>query len=269
VNNGRIWLVVLSLVFVAATANAEDRLTITGSSTVAPLVLEIAKRYEKQNPGVRIDVQTGGSSRGLIDAQRGTADIGMVSRALTKQEGDFKAHLLALDGVAIIVHRDNPTEKLSDQQVVSIYTDANQRWKAFGGPDMAITVVHKADGRATQEVFLRHFDLKNSEIRPDVIVGENLQALKTVAGNPWSIAYVSIGTADYEVKRGTPIRLLPLAGVAPTVENVRDGSYPMSRPLNLATGDDPQGVVKDFISFAQSSAVNDLIKAQYFVPVAE
>jgi phosphate transport system substrate-binding protein len=269
VNNGRIWLSVWSLVLLSATANADDRLTITGSSTIAPLVLEIAKRYEKQNSGVRIDVQTGGSSRGLMDARRGTADIGMVSRALRKEEGDFEAHLLALDGVAMIVHRDNPTEELSDQQVASIYTDTDQTWEAFGGPDMAITVVHKAEGRATQEVFLRHFDLKNSEIRPDVIVGENLQALKTVAGNPWSIAYVSIGTADYEAKRGTAIRLLPLAGVAPTVENVRDGSYPMSRPLNLVTSVAPRGVVKDFISFSQSSAVNDLIKAQYFVPIAE
>jgi phosphate transport system substrate-binding protein len=129
--------------------------------------------------------------------------------------------------------------------------------------------VHKADGRATQKVFITHFGLKNSEIEPDAIVGENQQAIKTVAGNPWSIGHVSIGAADSEAQRGTPIRLLPLEGVEPTAEALRDGQYPLVRPLNLVTRDEPKGEVRKFVEFAQSPTVKDLIKAQYFVPVGK
>src|SRR5436305_907714 len=76
-----------------------NRLVLTGSSTVAPLAAEIGKRFEEQHPGVRIDVQTGGSSRGVADARQGLADIGMVSRALNEQEKDLHAFSIARDGV--------------------------------------------------------------------------------------------------------------------------------------------------------------------------
>ena len=72
-----------------ASGQLQGKLILTGSSTVAPLANEIAKRFEQQHPGVRVDVQTGGSSRGIVDARRGTADIGMASRALAGDESDL------------------------------------------------------------------------------------------------------------------------------------------------------------------------------------
>ena len=97
-----------------ADAGPQGKLTLTGSSTVAPLAGELAKRYESLHPGVRIDVQTGGSSRGIADARRGTADIGMASRALKPGEEDLAAHTIALDGITVIVHKDNPVFFLFD-----------------------------------------------------------------------------------------------------------------------------------------------------------
>src|SRR5262249_48034346 len=94
------------------------KIVLTGSSTVAPLAAEIGKRFEALHPGVRVDVQTGGSSRGIADARQGLADIGMVSRALKPEENDLHAFAIARDGVCIIVHRENPVRTLTDQQVI-------------------------------------------------------------------------------------------------------------------------------------------------------
>ncbi|MDP1934037.1 MAG: phosphate ABC transporter substrate-binding protein, partial [Nitrosomonas sp.] len=129
-----------------------------------------------------------------------------------------------------------------------------------------ITVVNKAEGRSTLELFLQYFQLKNSEIKPHIIIGDNPQGIKTVAGNPHAIGYVSIGAAEYEAERGAPIRLLALDGVDASVANVRNGTFPLSRPLNLITSREPQGLIKRFLEFSRSPQIHDLVEAQYFVP---
>src|SRR5262245_3820261 len=116
------WFAVLAVITALGCSSAppgtagSGKLVLTGSSTIAPLAAEIGKRFEAAHPGVRIDVQTGGSSRGIADARQGLADIGMASRALKKDESDLLAFTIALDGVCLIVHQDNPVEKLADQQ---------------------------------------------------------------------------------------------------------------------------------------------------------
>jgi phosphate transport system substrate-binding protein len=267
----RLFLTSLTL-FIAAVSAAsfaqERKLVITGSSTVAPLVAEIAKRFETQNRGVRIDVQTGGSSRGLNDARAGISDIGMVSRALGKEEQDLKSFLIANDGMSIIVHKTNPVQALTREQIVDIYTGKITNWKDAGGKDEKITVVNKAEGRSTLELFLAFFKLNNRDIKAQVVIGDNQQGVKTVSGNPGAIGYVSIGTAEFEAQNSVPIKLLPLGGIAPTTENVRNGTFPLSRPINIVTKNIPQGLQKQFVDFATSSAVTDLVKEQYFVPPA-
>lgn len=258
----------VAILFQINTVQAAEKLVLTGSSTIAPLAAEIGKRFEKQNPDVRIDVQTGGSSRGVSDARSGLANIGMASRALKTEENDLKSFTIALDGVGLILHKDNPVKTLTDQQVIDIYTGKITNWKDVGGKDAPVTVVNKAEGRSTLELFLHHYKLKNSDIKPQVVIGDNQQGIKTVAGNPGAIGYVSVGTAEFEAGNGAPIKLLPMDGVAATVENVRNGSFPLSRPLNLVTKTAPQGLAKRFIDFAGSKAVYDIVEAQYFVPLA-
>jgi phosphate transport system substrate-binding protein len=232
------------------------------------LAAEIAKRFEAEHPGTRVDVQTGGSSRGVADVRKGLADIGMVSRALKDEESDLHAFLVARDGVCLIIHADNPVEELTREQIVGIYTGAIQNWKEVGGADAPITVVNKAQGRSTLELFLSYFELVNGRIEADVVIGDNEQGVKTVAGNPNAVGYVSIGTAQYDAEHGAPIRLLPMHGVAASVEKVGNGSFPLARPLNLVTREAPAGLAKQFLDFARSEQVDDLIEAQYFVPPA-
>jgi phosphate transport system substrate-binding protein len=258
------------LALASAPAPADDpaKITITGASTIAPLVLEIGKRFEQQNKGVRVDVQTGGSSRGVSDARSGLAQIGMVSRPLKPDESDLTAFAIAQDGVCMIIHKSNPVSTLSNDQIKAIFTGKVRNWKEVGGKNATITVANKAEGRSTLDLFLGYFGLKNSEIKAQAIVGDNLQDIKTVAGNPNAIGYVSIGTAEFEEQEGTPIKLLSMNDVAPTVANVRDGKFPLSRPLNLVTKGPPGALIKRFIDFAQSKEVHDLVKEQYFVPLA-
>ncbi len=242
----------------ASSAVASQRLVVTGSSTVAPLVAEIGKRFEARE-GVRIDVQTGGSSRGVADARQGLADLGMASRALEASESDLASFTIARDGICVIVHRDNEVAELSDEQVVAIFTGAIERWSVVGGEDVPITVVHKAEGRSTLELFLKHFDLDRRRVRPSVIIGDNEQGIKTVAGQRGAIGYVSIGAAEHARGRGVPIRLLPMRGVAATTENLQQGRFPLSRPLNLVTRGEPGDLARRFIDFARSPAVRDLV----------
>ena len=261
-----ITFIVLGISGLTCANAASERLVLTGSSTVAPLVGEMARRFETMNPGVRIDVQTGGTSRGINDTRNGTADIGMVSRALKPDEADLRAFAIALDGVSIILHANNRVNTLSKQQIIDIYTGKITNWKTVGGADARITVINKAEGRSTLELFLHYLELKNSQIKPHAIIGDNPQGIKTVAGNPNAIGYVSIGAAEYEAERGVPIKLLPLDGVDASIANVRNGTFPLSRPLNLITSREPQGLIQRFIEFARSPQIHDLVEAQYFVP---
>jgi len=252
-----------------ATDQLTGKLVITGASTLAPLIAEIGKRFESLYPTVRIDVQSGGSSRGVANARQGLADIGMVSRAMKEDERDLSAFPVARDGVCPILHQENPVQALADEQIVAIYTGTITNWKAVGGTDAPITVVNKAEGRSTLEVFLHYFKLKNVDVKAQVVIGDNEQGVKTVAGNRNAIGYVSIGTAEYDATHGVPIKLLPIGGVAASTESVRKGSFPLSRPLHLVTRTSPSGLAKAFIEYAQSRAVHDLIKQQYFVPLAD
>lgn len=251
------------------TNKIQGKLVLTGSSTVAPLAAEIGKRFESEHPGVRVDVQSGGSSRGISDARQGVADIGMVSRALKPEEKDLKAFSIARDGVTVILHKDNPVTSLKDKQVVDIYTGKVTNWKQVGGKDGVITVVNKAEGRSTLELFTQYFKLKNTDIKAQVVIGDNQQGIKTVAGNPNAVGYVSIGSAENSVANGESIKLLPVAGVAATTANVQNGTFPISRPLNLVTKTEPQGLAKEFINFAQSQQVSDIVKKQNFVVVSK
>lgn len=245
------------------------RLVVTGSSTIAPLVAEIARQYEHEQPGRRIDVQSGGSSRGISDVRSGLADIGMVSRALDGDERRLQVYPIARDGVGIILNARNPVSALSVAQVAALYRGGIQSWAEVGGPDAPVVVVHKAEGRATLEVFLAHFGLDSREVDADVIVGENEQAIKTVAGSPHAIGYVSIGSAAVDIDHGVPIKLLDVGDVAATLENVRLGTYPVTRPLNLVTREPAQGLPRAFIDYVRSQAATGVFEVQSFVQVGE
>ncbi|MEM1109730.1 MAG: phosphate ABC transporter substrate-binding protein [Planctomycetota bacterium] len=242
------------------------KLTLTGSSTVAPLVGEIAKRFEQRHPEVRVDVQTGGSSRGIADTHSGLADIGMSSRSLKLgEQAGVTTHILAQDGVAFVINAANPVASLTNQQLHDIYTGKITRWSEVGDRDAPITVINRAEGRSELELVTKFFEIKPSDIQPTLVAGENQECVKLVAGNPDAIAYLSVGTAEYESQRGTPLKLLPFAGVEANTTTVKAGTFPLGRPLVLITKNGRSPLVDAFIEFALTPAVDDLIEGQSFV----
>lgn len=244
------------------------KLVITGSSTIAPVMSEIGKRFESLHPEVRVDVQTGGSSRGIADVREGLADIGMSSRALKDQEQNgLVSFLLARDGVCFLVHKNNPINELSDQQIRDIYTGKIANWKQIGGRDAPVTVINRADGRSELELFSHHFQVKPTDIKAHLIAGDNEQGIKTLAGNPNAIIYMSVGTSEYDAAHGVPIKLLPLNGIAATTENIRNGSFPFARPLVLVTKPDSKPLAKAFLDFSLSRKAHNVITELSFVPI--
>ncbi|HEY7313612.1 MAG TPA: phosphate ABC transporter substrate-binding protein [Gemmataceae bacterium] len=239
-------------------------LVLTGSSCMTPLMRDIGKRFEESHPDVHVDVQSRGSTHGATDARQGLADIGMVARSLKPDESMLHATPIARDGLCLIVHRTNPVQTLSDDQVVRMYTRAVSNWKQVGGPDRPIALVQMAEGRAILEMFLDHFKLKSTQIRADALIQDSDQAIQAVAERPGAIAYVSC-SRSVAVGENIPIRALSCAGIAPSTEHVRDGTYPLSRSLNLVTREQPGTLAQEFIDFARSNAVVDLIEKYHFV----
>lgn len=241
-------------------------LVVTGSISMAPLIREIGQRFEESHTDVRVDVQADGSTRGVAEASKGLADIGMVARALKPDETTLHAAPIARDGLCMIVHRSNSVKTLTDDQIVKAYTRGVSNWRQIGGPDRPIVLVHVKDGRALVDLFLDHFKLKATQIRADALVSDSAQAIEAVAERPGAIACVSCGRAE-AIGEKSPIKVLPSGGVEPTIGHVRDGTYPLSRPLNLVTREEPKGLAKEFIDFARSNAVADLIAKHHFVPL--
>lgn len=259
----------LAVLFSGAALAAEPVLiTATGSSTVAPLMAEIGKSFEKANPHVRVDVQSGGTSRGIADVRQGSARIGMVSRAMHPSEADLQAALLARDGVGMVVHKSNPVRMLTRDQVIAIYTGKVKNWKEVGGPNLPITVISKADGRSTLEVFAQYFGLSSRTIKAQVIIGDNAQEIRTITSNKGAIGYVSIGSAEYEAKAGAPIKLVQLDKFVPSTATVAAGQYPMARDLNLVYRKPLSKDEAALIAFATSPAAKKDIEAQFFIPVS-
>jgi phosphate transport system substrate-binding protein len=243
-----------------------QNLVLTGSPGMTPLLREIGKRFEESHPDVHVDVQARGSTTGATDARQGLADIGMVARTLKPDESMLHATPIARDGVCFLVHRTNPVAALRDDQIASMYTRGVSNWTQVGGPDQPIVLVHLAEGQPLLELFLDHFKLKSAQVRADAIVQNSDQGIQAVADRPGAIGYVSCSHVK-GVGENVPIRTLPAGGIMPTTEHVRDGTYPLSRPLNLVTRDEPKGLAKEFIDFARSNAAVDLIEKYHYVPL--
>lgn len=263
---------VLSAGYFVWPKGGSERFLLTGSSTIAPILQLVAEDLHAADPTLVIDVETGGSSRGIQDAQARQCDVGMASRDLKPEESaGLDQRLIAYDGVAMIVNRANPLSALDRQQVIDIYTGVLGDWKDLAGVEGEfgegeIYVVNKAEGRATLTVFLEHFKLKNSAIQADAVIGDNAQGVRMVAGNPQAIAYVSIGEALSAVERGEPIRLVALDGVAPTKASVADGSYPLRRNLYLLFPGEPDATGQKILTHLASARGREILTQLGFTP---
>ncbi len=249
-----------------ASAPLTGKLLITGSSTMAPMIEELGKRFHTRHPGVVITVEAGGSGRGVADALEGKADIGMASRELNPKEKALFAIPIARDGVAFAVHKDNPIGGITRAQALAVFSGKIANWKALGGPDARIEAVTRTSGHGSLEIMSHYFGIASEAIKAAHVIDGNAEIVRLIAANRNAIAFLSVGAVDDAVQKGLPLKPLALDGIAPGSGSIRDGTWPMSRTLNLLTRRMPAGVAKAFIEFALSPAAREVILEYDFVP---
>jgi len=245
----------------------KDEITIKGSTTVLPIAQSCAEAFMNQHSDVDISVQGGGSGVGIASVIDGTAHIGDTSRAAkdseketAKQNGvDLYENVVAMDGIAVIVHPSNPVSELSLDQIKDIYTGKISDWKDVGGEKGKIVVISRDSSSGTFETF-NELALDKERVRPDALMNASNNAVaQTVARTPAAIGYVGLGYLSSSVKGVT------VNSVEPTNENVINGSYSLARKLFMYTNGKPQGAVADFINFILSKDGQKLVDKAGFV----
>ncbi|MEJ5366281.1 MAG: phosphate ABC transporter substrate-binding protein [Desulfosoma sp.] len=242
----------------------EGTIKISGGTAHIPVMQALAKEIMTRHPGVRITIAGGGSGVGIKQVGEGLVDIGNSGRKPTDEEiaaYNLKVHQWALDGVAVVVHPQNPVKSLSLQQVQAIFAGTVTNWKEVGGPDKAIHVFTRDEASGTREVFWEKA-LKKGPVAATADVVPSNGAMKTaVATDPGAIGYMSVGHMDASVAAVT------LDGVTPSVETVRNGTYAVSRGLYSNTKGEPSALVKAFLDTLYSPEGRAIIEAQGFIPV--
>ncbi|MCL2867703.1 MAG: phosphate ABC transporter substrate-binding protein [Clostridia bacterium] len=238
-----------------------SRVIIAGSTSVQPYaeLLEEAFAVYAENTLLyqcTIDIQGGGSAAGLTAAETNVADIGMSSRELRETEKEQLPYIfeIAKDGLAIIVHPSNPVANLTTNQLRQIYTQETKNWSELGGNDAAIHVITREDGSGTRSAFEELVMGKTEGIHPKAIVQNSNGAVRLlVSDDPNAIGFISLGLIEaHEGQK--EVKSLKLEGIDAIPENVKNGTYQLSRPFIFAAKTEPAGVSKDFIDFIFSPA---------------
>lgn len=245
---------------------AEVSLTLAGSTTVQPLAEKISEVYMAAHSNVKVDVQGGGSSVGVKAAAEGTANIGMASREVKEAEmKDFpnlKVHVIARDGIAVIVHAGVGVTNLTVDQVRDIFNGKITNWKDVGGVDKGIIVVSREEGSGTRAAFEEMVMGKDVLITDTAVLQNSNGAIRTTVSTTESaIGFISFGYLD------NTVQALQINGVDATEANAANGTYPIVRPLNMITLGDPSGEIKAFIDFILSTDGQQIVKAEGYIPV--
>lgn len=215
------------------TASSKDTTTISisGSTSVGPLMEKIQEKYEEENNNVTLEIQQNGSGAGIKDVISGISEIGMSSRELKDEEkGSVQGTTVAYDGIALLVNPENPVKNISLEDVKKIYTGEITNWKEIGGDDTPIVVVSREEGSGTRDAFQEIVGYKSEELLKDATISDGSGAVKTtVAGNKNAIGFASFEYIDNTVSA------LKINDVEPTADNVKSGNYKLSRPFILVT----------------------------------
>ncbi|MGC1120735.1 MAG: phosphate ABC transporter substrate-binding protein [Candidatus Methanofastidiosia archaeon] len=244
-------------------------LSVQGSTTVLPIVQKAAEKYMDLHANVNIQISGGGSSVGVKSAGEGTADIGMASRELKDTEkGEYpnlKPIPVARDGIALIVHPSNSISSLTLEEVKGIYDGTYANWSELGGKDVEIVVVGRDSASGTREFFWEHVMRKEDFVAGMLEKNSNGAVKQTVTQTPGAIGYVGLGYIDSTIKALT-IKVGDKE-IEPTIENVKNGLYPISRSLYLLINGEPEGLARDFIDFILSDEGQSIVEEEGFVPV--
>lgn len=233
------------------------RLSIEGSTSMQKMMQEMADAFMAAHTDITVEYTGNGSSAGIRAVIMGSADMGAVSRVVREEELNqgLQAVHIAWDAIAVIVHPSNNVENLTSRQVAGIYRKEITNWSEVGGPDAEIVVITRDPASGTREAFDAIFGIRD-EVHADQEASKTGETLIAVAQNPNAIGYISL---NY-VRKG--VKTLRIDGVAPTEENVLNGSYEVRRPLMIVTRPDPEAHVQEFIDFMFSEEGREIIRRE-------
>jgi phosphate transport system substrate-binding protein len=267
-----------------ATTGSQSTIRITGSDTMVNLVQAWAENYKKHRPDVAVQVAGGGSGVGIAGLIDGILDIAASSREMEPGEierakkrnnvapTEFK---VALDALAIYVHKDNPVDALSIEELAEVYGEGGKivKWSQLGVKNPAcasddIIRVSRQNNSGTY-VYFREAVLGTArELRLGSIdQSGSKDVVALVSRTPCAIGYSGMAYLTPDVKQPKVSRKKGDAAVAPTADSAISGAYPLARPLYLYTREAPQGAVKEFLDWVLSGAGQKIVRDVGYVPV--
>jgi len=257
-------MIVLSGAFaqtrVANQSKTPYTIEIGGSTSVTPLMELLAAEYQKLNTHIKININGTGSGDGINNAGA-LYQIGMSSRELTpaEQGKGLKEVIIAIDGIAVIVNKNNPIRGLTIEQIRDIYTGAVTDWSQVSGGTKSgkIAVVSREEGSGTRGAFEEIVKFQGK-----LLAGANEStstgAIKAgIAQNADAIGYISLGSVD------NTIRAVSVNGVAANNNNVKKGTYKISRPFIVLTGNNVHAETTAFINWILGKAGQNIVKTSW------
>ena len=255
-----------------ASAN-EQSISVKGSDTVLPLAQAEAEEFMNESSEKSISVTGGGSGVGIAALIDGQVDIATASREINDNETQNAkknginpvAKTIAYDGITVVVNPANPVSNLTFDQVRNIYNGNISNWKDVGGQDKPIVAISRDSSSGTYKDF-QTMAMNGDKYRPDVLAQSATGGIVSeVAQNPNAIGYIGFAYLDKTTKalsldKGN-------GSVAPTVETIKSGAYPLSRALLFYTNGEPTGLIKEFTDFVLSEKGQSVVKEVGYIPL--
>lgn len=234
-------------------------ITMAGSTSMEKLANAVAESFMAKYPDVTVTAEFTGSSAGVEAVLGGSVDIGNSSRNLKDEEKAAGAveNIVAIDGIAVVTDKENTATDLTTDQLVGIYKGEIKNWSEVGGTDEAIVVVGREAGSGTRGAFEELLEIEDACAYANELDSTGAVMAK-VASTPGAIGYVSLDVVDDTVIS------LSLDGVAATEENIKAGSYTLSRPFVMATNGEisaQSDAVQELFTYLKSDEGKELIKS--------
>jgi len=247
-------------------------ITVSGSDTMVNLAQAWAEEFGTVNPGVMVSVKGGGSGNGIAALINKTTDFANASRDIKEEEvTQAKAAgvnpvttVVAKDGVVIIVNAANAVADITEENLGKVYRGEITNWKELGGADAPIVLLSRDSSSGTYGFMQDEVIGKEGKFAKSTRNLQSTQAIvDEVSKNANSIGYIGLGYENASIKHIT------VDGVESTVDTVLDGSYALSRPLNMISNGEPTGAAKAYVEWILSPAGQKLVADQGFVPLAK
>lgn len=244
-------------------ADSSQTVATDGSTSMEKVIGFLSEAYMEEHRDIKVTYNPTGSSSGIQAVAEGRCDIGLASRDLKEEEAaDLQGTVVAIDGIGIILHPDNPVTDLTIEQIGDIYRGKITNWKEVGGSDASIVCIGREAASGTRDGFEEVTGTKDNCQYSQELTSTG-DVVQTVSGNPNAIGYASVASVNDTVK------MVSVEGIIPTIENIQNGNYKVQRNFVLVTKKDAQlsKAAQDFFDYATSSQADSLITEAGAVPI--